>query len=202
MTFNESTSNQIDTRELTNHINKTKRVLLMAYESMVPQRYKQEAKEIQMRLDKLERECKYNDLSRAKREVGLWKNFITKIISQTNRGIWLSGTDGRKYKSVVDTFEKLVGEILGEIKKPVEVEPTPVNPTEEIEKQETTDSEFKLADDKAVGALNLGDSEIRGTQKERFLRLREKRGKRLGKNDPSIKKQVGPFSIKRFDSIA
>jgi hypothetical protein len=125
MTFNESTSIQIDTRELTNHINRTKRVLIMAYESMVPQRYKQEAKEIQMRLDKLESECKYNDLSRAKSEAGLWKKFITKIISQTNRGIWMSGTDGKKYKSVVDTFEKLVDQILGELT---------VNPTE-IEKE-------------------------------------------------------------------
>ena len=125
MTFNESTSIQIDTRELTNHINRTKRVLIMAYESMVTQRYKQEAKEIQMRLDKLESECKYNDLSRAKSEAGLWKKFITKIISQTNRGIWMSGTDGKKYKSVVDTFEKLVDQILGELT---------VNPTE-IEKE-------------------------------------------------------------------
>jgi len=128
MTFNESTSIQIDTRELTNHINRSKRVLIMAYESIVPQRYKQEAKEIQMRLDNLERECKYNDLSRAKSEAGLWKNFITKIISQTNRGIWMSGTDGKKYKSVVDTFEKLVDQILGE----PTVNPT-VNPTEEKE---------------------------------------------------------------------
>jgi len=134
MTFNESTSIQIETRELTNHINRTKRILLMAYESMVPQIYKQEAKEIQMRLDELERECKYNDISRAKEEAGLWKKFITKIISQTNRGIWMSGTDGRKYKSVVDTFEKLVDQILGE--------PT-VNPTE-IEKQEKEVYYFEL----------------------------------------------------------
>lgn len=146
MTFNEATSN-IDTRDLTSLIEKSKRVLVDAYIAMTHQRYKNDVKktiketdpkklseelnkkineQITYRLDTLQRECKYNDLYRAKREAGLWKEFITKIISETNRGIWMSGTDGRKYKSIVEQFEKLVSDILGEAKQtitPEKIEP-------------------------------------------------------------------------------
>lgn len=340
MTFNEATSN-IDTRDLTSLIEKSKRVLVLAYIAMTHQRYKNDVKktiketdpkklseelnkkineQITYRLDTLQRECKYNDLSRAKREAGLWKEFITKIISETNRGIWMSGTDGRKYKSIVEEFEKLVSDILGEAKQtitPEKIEPVKTEPQSTETGPEMSDKNVysfdlvnmeqfgfmpklggagsaretsgwsatcKVSDEKEFERLKKNNfnvelvlsspnktlhgtkliisdelkkqinthyfggpvfegttkdgkspsfnnplivtkvsvwmskidassksstnpiettSNIPNSQKERFLRMREKRNKRLGNPVPEVtNKKVEPVEIKRFDSLA
>jgi hypothetical protein len=94
------------------------RPITLCYTNILPEKFKgvgpgkMNERSIQDALLKLQRECKYGDVMRAKEAVGTWVRFIYTMKSSreglNNWNNWLKTSNGKKYGLIVQEFEKKI----------------------------------------------------------------------------------------------
>ena len=112
------TIENVSPREIYSLLEKDIRPILLCYTNILPEKFKgvgpgkMNEKTIQESLMKLQRECKYNDMMRAKEAVGAWVKFIYTMKSSSegvnNWNNWLKTSNGKKYGKIVQEFEKKI----------------------------------------------------------------------------------------------
>ena len=81
------------------------RIFKDGYAKSLHSRYKEEAGQVTELLDLIAREVKYGQLDRAKPAIEEWFKFITPVISEVNKKVWIDSTDGRKWATDLGKFE-------------------------------------------------------------------------------------------------
>lgn len=81
------------------------RIFKDGYAKSLHSRYKEEGDKISESLDLIAREVKYGQLDRAKPAIESWLKFITPMISDVNKKMWIESTDGRKWATDLGKFE-------------------------------------------------------------------------------------------------
>jgi len=106
--------NKLDPTKIYNHIEKYINVLVDAYLAISTQRYKATFTKdvIRKGLVRLQQECKFNDLSRAKEAIkvfnGSMKPMMDDVLNSKNIETWKLGANGKKYYSVFKDFTTMV----------------------------------------------------------------------------------------------
>lgn len=81
------------------------RIFKLAYAESLHSRYKDKAGEITELIDLVAREVKYGQLDRAKPAIESWIKFITPIVSEINKKMWIDSSEGRKWATDMGKFE-------------------------------------------------------------------------------------------------
>jgi hypothetical protein len=112
------TIENVSPKEIDSLLEKDIRPILLCYTNILPEKFKgvgpgkMNEKTIQEALMKLQRECKYGDVMRAKEAVGTWVRFIYTMKSSSeglnNWNNWLKTSNGKKYGKIVQEFEKKI----------------------------------------------------------------------------------------------
>ena len=106
--------NKLDPTKIHSHIEKYINVLVDAYLAISTQRYKATFTKdvIRKGLVRLQQECKFNDLSRAKEAIkvfnGSMKPMMNDVLNSKNIETWKLGANGKKYYSVFKDFTTMV----------------------------------------------------------------------------------------------
>jgi len=105
---------KLNPTEIYNHIEKYINVLVDAYLAISTQRYKATFTKdvIRKGLVRLQQECKFKDLSRAKEAIkvfnGSMKPMMDDVLNSKNIETWKLGANGKKYYSVFKDFTTMV----------------------------------------------------------------------------------------------
>jgi outer membrane protein OmpA-like peptidoglycan-associated protein len=91
--------------EIVNILYRCGRIFKDGYAKSLHSRYKEETPEITELLDLIARETKYGLLNRAKPAIESWFKFITPIVSEVNKRIWIESAEGRKWATDLGKFE-------------------------------------------------------------------------------------------------
>jgi len=91
--------------EIVNILYRCGRVFKDGYTKSLHSRYKEETPEINEYLDLIAREVKYGLLDRAKPAIESWFKFITPIVSEINKKMWIESSEGRKWATDLGKFE-------------------------------------------------------------------------------------------------
>jgi len=91
--------------EIVNILYRCGRVFKDGYAKSLHSRYKEETPEITEYLDLIAREVKYGLLDRAKPAIESWFKFITPIVSEINKKMWIESSEGRKWATDLGKFE-------------------------------------------------------------------------------------------------
>ena len=106
--------NKLDPTKIYNHIEKYINVLVDTYLAISTQRYKATFTKdvIRKGLVRLQQECKFKDLSRAKEAIkvfnGSMKPMMDDVLNSKNIETWKLGANGKKYYSVFKDFTTMV----------------------------------------------------------------------------------------------
>lgn len=92
-------------KEIVTILYRCERIIKEAYVKSVHSRYQKEASRINEYIDFIAREVKYGQLDRAKPPIERWLKFITPIVSEINKKMWIESTDGRKWSTELGKFE-------------------------------------------------------------------------------------------------
>jgi hypothetical protein len=109
-----SEENKLDPTKIYNHIEKYINVLVDTYLAISTQRYKATFTKdvIRKGLVRLQQECKFKDLSRAKEAIkvfnGSMKPMMDDVLNSKNIETWKLGANGKKYYSVFKDFTTMV----------------------------------------------------------------------------------------------
>jgi len=108
---------KIDPTKIYDHIEKNINVLVDAYLAISPQRYKATFTKdvIRKGLVRLQQECKFKDLSRAKEALDVFGDLMKPMVDDANYSknikTWRLGSNGKKYYVVFKDFAMLVGNL-------------------------------------------------------------------------------------------
>ena len=91
--------------EIVNILFRCGRIFKDGYVKSLHSRYKDESGEVTELLDLIAREVKYGQLDRAKPAIKSWFDFITPIISEINKRMWIESSEGRKWATDLGKFE-------------------------------------------------------------------------------------------------
>ncbi len=91
--------------EIVNILFRCGKIFKDCYVKSLHSRYKDEAIEVTELLDLIAREVKYGQLDRAKPSIESWFKFITPVISEINKKIWIESSEGRKWATDLGKFE-------------------------------------------------------------------------------------------------
>jgi len=108
---------QLNSTKVYDHIEKYINVLVDAYVAITPQRYKATFTKdvIRKGLVRLQQECKFKDLSRAKEALDVFGDLMKPMVDDANYSknikTWRLGSNGKKYYVVFKDFAMLVGNL-------------------------------------------------------------------------------------------
>ena len=91
--------------EIVNILFRCGRIFKDGYVKSLHSRYKDKSGEVTELLDLIAREVKYGQLDRAKPAIKSWFDFITPIISEINKRMWIESSEGRKWATDLGKFE-------------------------------------------------------------------------------------------------
>jgi outer membrane protein OmpA-like peptidoglycan-associated protein len=91
--------------EIVNILFRCGKIFKDCYVKSLHSRYKDESTEVTELLDLIAREVKYGQLDRAKPSIESWFKFITPVISEINKKIWIESSEGRKWATDLGKFE-------------------------------------------------------------------------------------------------
>lgn len=91
--------------EIVNILFRCGRIFKDGYVKSLHSRYKDKSGEVTELLDLIAREVKYGKLDRAKPAIKSWFDFITPIISEINKKMWIESSEGRKWATDLGKFE-------------------------------------------------------------------------------------------------
>ena len=91
--------------EIVNILFRCGRIFKDGYVKSLHSRYKDKSGEVTELLDLIAREVKYGQLDRAKPAIKSWFDFITPIISEINKKMWIESSEGRKWATDLGKFE-------------------------------------------------------------------------------------------------
>lgn len=91
--------------EIVNILFRCGKIFKDCYVKSLHSRYKDDAIEVTELLDLIAREVKYGQLDRAKPSIESWFKFITPVISEINKKIWIESSEGRKWATDLGKFE-------------------------------------------------------------------------------------------------
>ena len=91
--------------EIVDILYRCSRIFKLAYADSLHSRYKDQSGEITELLDLIAREVKYGLLDRAKPAIESWFKFITPIVSEVNKKMWIESAEGRKWSTDLGKFE-------------------------------------------------------------------------------------------------
>jgi hypothetical protein len=91
--------------EIVNILFRCGKIFKDCYVKSLHSRYKDESVEVTELLDLIAREVKYGQLDRAKPSIESWFKFITPVISEINKKIWIESSEGRKWATDLGKFE-------------------------------------------------------------------------------------------------
>ena len=91
--------------EIVNILFRCGRIFKDGYVKSLHSRYKDKSGEVTKLLDLIAREVKYGQLDRAKPAIKSWFDFITPIISEINKRMWIESSEGRKWATDLGKFE-------------------------------------------------------------------------------------------------
>lgn len=91
--------------EIVNILFRCGRIFKDGYVKSLHSRYKDKSGEVTELLDLIAREVKYGQLDRAKPAIKSWFDFITPIISEINKRMWIESSEGRKWSTDLGKFE-------------------------------------------------------------------------------------------------
>lgn len=91
--------------EIVNILFRCGRIFKDGYVKSLHSRYKDKSSEVTEFLDLIAREVKYGQLDRAKPAIKSWFDFITPIISEINKRMWIESSEGRKWATDLGKFE-------------------------------------------------------------------------------------------------
>jgi len=91
--------------EIVNILFRCGKIFKDCYVKSLHSRYKDQSVEVTELLDLIAREVKYGQLDRAKPSIESWFKFITPVISEINKKIWIESSEGRKWATDLGKFE-------------------------------------------------------------------------------------------------
>ena len=91
--------------EIVNILYRCGKIFKDGYVNSLHSRYKDQSGQVTELLDLITREVKYGQLDRAKPSIESWLKFITPVISEINKKMWIESSEGRKWATDLGKFE-------------------------------------------------------------------------------------------------
>ena len=91
--------------EIVNILYRCGKIFKDGYVNSLHSRYKDQSGQVTELLDLITREVKYGQLDRAKPSIESWLKFITPVISEINKNMWIESSEGRKWATDLGKFE-------------------------------------------------------------------------------------------------